>query len=67
MKIERNKNEITITVSGGLDSFGLQRVINYMQYLEMTSKSKAKQSDVDLLANDVNKSWWTKNRNRFVK
>ena len=67
MKIERNKNEITITVSNGLDSFGLQRLIDYVKYLETTSKSKAKQSEVDVLAKSANESWWTENRKRFVK
>ena len=67
MKIERNKNEITITVSNGIDSFGLQRLIDYVKYLETTSKSKAKQSEVDVLAKSANESWWTENRKRFVK
>lgn len=67
MKIERNKNEITITVSTAVDSFGLQRLIDYVKYLETTSKSKAKQSEVDVLAKSANESWWTENRKRFVK
>ena len=67
MKIERNKNEITITVSTAVDSFGLQRLIDYVKYLETTSKSKAKQSEVDVLAKSTNESWWTENRKRFVK
>jgi hypothetical protein len=68
MLIERNNNnQITITVSSNIDSFGLQRVIDYVKYLEATSKSKAKQSVVDKLADEVNANWWSKNRNRFVK
>jgi hypothetical protein len=38
-----------------------------MKYLEATSKSKAKQSDVDKLADEVNASWWNENRKRFIK
>jgi hypothetical protein len=67
MKIEINKNKITITVSTAVDSFGLQRLIDYVKYLETTSKSKAKQSEVDVLAKSTNESWWTENRKRFVK
>lgn len=67
MKIERNKNEITITVSAGVNSFGLQRLIDYVKYLETTSKSKAKQSEVDAIARSANESCWTENRKRFVK
>jgi predicted trehalose synthase len=68
MLIERNtKDQITITVSTSLDSFGLQRLIDYIKYLEATSKTKAKQADVDKLADEVNTSWWERNRDRFLE
>lgn len=68
MLIERTgNNQITITLSSSVDSFGLQRLIDYVKYLEATSKSKAKQSDIDELADEINESWWEKNRKRFIK
>lgn len=68
MVIERTtKNKLVITISSAIDSYGLQRLIDYVKYLETTSKSKAKQSDADKLAEEVNTSWWTKNKKRFVK
>ncbi len=56
-----------ITISSHINSFKLQRLIDYIIYLEATSKSKAKPSDAGRLADDVNNSWWEKNRNRFAK
>lgn len=68
MLVERTRNnDITITVSSSVDSFGLQRLIDYIKYLEATAKSKAKQSDIDKLADEVNAVWWAKNRKRFIK
>ena len=68
MLVERtNDNQIVITLSSSVDSFGLQRLIDYVKYLEATSKSKAKQEDVDKLADEVNASWWEKNRKHFIK
>ena len=68
MVIERtNKNKLVITVSSSIDSYGLQRLIDYVKYLEATAKSKAKQADVDKLADELNASWWKKNKKRFVK
>jgi hypothetical protein len=68
MVIERTqKNKLTITVSSSINSYGLQRLIDYVKYLEATSQSKAKQTDVDALADEVNASWWAKNKRRFVK
>ena len=68
MLVERvNDDKIVITLSSSVDSFSLQRLINYVKYLEATAKSKAKQADVDKLADEVNASWWSKNRKRFIK
>ena len=68
MTIERKKNdEIVITLPSSVNSFALQRLIDYVKYLDATSKSKAKQTDVDELADEVNASWWEKNRKRFIK
>jgi hypothetical protein len=50
-----------------VDSFGLQRLIEYLKYLEATAKSKPRQKEIDKLADEVNADWWRKNRKRFIK
>lgn len=67
MIIERTKSEIVIRVSSKINTFGLQRLVDYLKYQELTADSKAKQSDIDALARDVNKGWWEKNKQRFIK
>lgn len=62
-----DNNKITITVSSSVDRFGLQRLIDYLKYLEATSSTRVKQSDIDKLADEVNSSWWEANKSRFVK
>jgi hypothetical protein len=62
-----NDKQITITVSSSVDSFALQLLIDNVTYLEATSKSKAKQTAVDKLADEVNASWWKKNGKCFIK
>ncbi len=53
MVIERaNKNKLIITLSSSVDGYGLQRLIDYVKYLEATSKSKAKQAEVDKFAEE---------------
>lgn len=67
MLVERNsKGQITIIVSSDVDSFGLQRLIDYAKYLELTAKSRIKQPEVDKLADRVNAYWWKKNRKRLT-
>lgn len=67
MLIERTNTEVIIRLPSYVDTNGLQRLVDYLTYKEATAKSKAKQSDVDALANEVKAGWWVKNRNRLVK
>jgi len=68
MIIERaTNNQIVISFSSNRDVFGIQRLIDYAKYLEVTSKSKAKQIDIDKLADNVNADWWKNNKQRFLK
>jgi hypothetical protein len=67
MIVERTNNQIVIKVSHNVDTFGFQRIMNYLEYLEITSKSKATQEDADKLADELNENWWAKNRKKFIK
>ena len=67
MIIERTENEILIRIPNSVDIEGAQRIIDYIRYQEIASKSKAAQSDVDKLADEVNREWWDKNKDTFLK
>ena len=67
MIIERNSTQIVIKVSSQIDTFGFQRIMDYLDYLEITSESKATQDDADMLADELNENWWKENRKRFIK
>jgi hypothetical protein len=58
---------VIIRLSSNVDTEGLQRLLDFLSYKEVTSESKAKQSDVDKLAKQVKKGWWSKNRSRLIK
>ena len=67
MIIERTDKEILIRIPGSIDLTGSQRIIDYIRYQEITSKSQALQLDVDKLAEEVNRDWWEKNKETFLK
>ena len=60
-------NQIAISLSTGIDVFGIERLINYAKYLEATASSQVLQADVDKLADEINTNWWNKNKQRFLK
>ena len=67
MLIERTDNEIIIRLPSSVDTNGIQRLLDFLRYKEVTSKSEAKQDDVHKLAREVNKEWWEKNKKRFIE
>jgi hypothetical protein len=67
MIIERNSKEVIIRLPASVNTEDLQDFIDYARYKELTSKSKASQKDIDELADQINKDWWTENRKRFIK
>jgi hypothetical protein len=66
MIIERTDNEVIIRLPGNVDIDDLQGMINYARYKELASKFKVAQSDVDDIADEINKDWWSKNRDKLI-
>jgi len=67
MQIERTNKEILIRLSSETDLIGLQRILDYVKFREIASKSKASKENIDELAKKSKESWWNKNKSRFVK
>ncbi len=68
MTIEQKAdNQWLLTFSGSLGQEQLQSLINFAKYLEATANSKATASQANQLAEEVNESWWEKNKDRFLK
>ncbi|WP_373056036.1 hypothetical protein [Zunongwangia sp. H14] len=66
MQIEKKDNEILIKVPAGTHLPGLQRMIDYIKYREIASKSKASEKQIEELAQKSKSDWWEKNKNRFL-
>jgi uncharacterized protein YdbL (DUF1318 family) len=67
MQIERTEKEILIRVDANTDIIGLQRILDFIKYREIASKSKASQKEIDQLAKQSKYSWWEKNKGRFLQ
>jgi hypothetical protein len=66
MKVIRENNEIKISLPDNLfDVNEIQNILDYFRFREISSQSKATRKDADELANEINKSWWDKNKQRF--
>ncbi|MFP9099156.1 hypothetical protein ACLI09_08890 [Flavobacterium sp. RHBU_24] len=67
MQVERTNSEILIRLSADRDISGLQRILDYLKFREITAKRQAKENDIDDLAKESKADWWLKNKSRFIK
>jgi hypothetical protein len=62
MIIERVKDEIIIRLPGNIKIDELQDMTDLFNYMEITRKSKSKQSDVDSLVKEIKKGRWERRK-----
>ena len=66
MRIERENNEIRFSIPDNIiDIDEIQNFIDYVRFKEISIKSKASESDASDLADEINSTWWGKNKYRF--
>jgi hypothetical protein len=66
MIVERTKEEVIIRLPATVDTDDLQDFLNYARYKELVAGYKTSQEEVDKLAEEINSSWWSENRNKLI-
>ena len=67
MTIVRDKAGLTIRINGNPNINKIQAYLDLMRHEEIVSKSKATDTAVGKLADELNSNWWKKNKSRFIK
>jgi len=67
MEIQKSEDSIILKLSSKLGAEELQRIIDYIEYLEATIDSRATQKAVDNLAQESKANWWKKNKSDYLK
>ena len=65
MVIERTASEFVIRFPFTADSERMQDMVDYLRYKELTAKYSVAQSEVDNLAQAINRNWWKQNQSKF--
>jgi uncharacterized Ntn-hydrolase superfamily protein len=63
--IESNSEEILIKLPIDTSLENIQQILKYFTYIDLVSKSKAEQEQIDDIAKEIKKGWWLKNKDRF--
>jgi len=64
MIIERTTNEFVIRFPFTANRERMQDVIDYLRYKELTDNYSVDQSEVDVLAQAINRKWWEQSRSK---
>ena len=67
MIIERTSKEVIIRIPSNVDVTDLQEMIDFIYYKEITSKSQAKQSEIDEFLNSFKKGRHSKILSKTTK
>lgn len=67
MIIERQNQDIVIKVSSTINMTAVQKLIDYINVLEIVSENKGTEEQASELSREANKNWWNQNRSRFIK
>jgi hypothetical protein len=67
MVIERTAGEFVIRVPFTANMERMQDMIDYLRYKELTANYSTAQSEVDMLACEINRNWWKQNTAGFEK
>lgn len=62
MIVERENNEILVRFTASKNASRIQSILDYLRYEELTSKSKAKEKDVEELVKKSKSDRWEKIR-----
>ena len=69
MQIQRTQDELIIRFSSAINinMEYLQKFLDYLRFIEISSKSQATEEQILELANDINQSWWQINKSKFIQ
>ena len=67
MIIERQNQDIIIKASSEINMSAVQKLIDYINVLEIVTENKGTEEQALELSREANKNWWNQNRSRFIK
>jgi hypothetical protein len=66
MVIERLNQDIIIRSTTGINMAAVQKVIDYINVLEIVAQNQGTEKQAEDLAKEVDANWWKENKHRFL-
>ena len=66
MVIERSNQDIIIRSTTEINMVAVQKVIDYINVLEIAAHNQGTEEQAGKLAKEANANWWKENKHRFL-
>lgn len=66
MVITRQDKTILIETNGSINMEAIQKLIDYINVMEITSQNQGTEEQAAELAKEIDKNWWSANKSRFL-
>ena len=66
MVITRQDRNIIIQTNDSINMEAVQKLIDYINVLEITSQNQGTEEQAAALAKEIDKNWWSENKHRFL-
>jgi hypothetical protein len=69
MQIQRTQDELIIRLPNAvkINIDFIQKFIDYLRFMEISSKNQASEEQILELANEINQSWWQANKSKILE
>ena len=67
MTIEQTEQGILIKTTIPVDMKVVQKIVDYVEVMEIVSRAQGTEEQATELADEVDKKWWNENKHRFLK
>lgn len=67
MVVEQQNQDLVIRIPRPVDMRAAQKLLDYFSLMESIAKNQGTEEQAAELAREAHKSWWSANRDRFIK
>jgi hypothetical protein len=67
ISVSREDDRILISIPASINNQYVEQLLDYLKVKSIATESQATDEEIVDLANEVNKSWWEANKQRFIK
>ena len=67
MIVERTDSELILRLPLDIGTYNLVQIMRYLKYSESTRLNNGNEDEVNSIADESKKRWWSENKHKYIK